>query len=171
MLRGVFVAVVVTFAWISCQIAIMHIRPASNRFKAMLSGYLASLPLVVILVFLLPALEATGDTRAQALFNALALHLLLFLFYVEMFYHVERSVTLRILVELLESGEEVDLKSLQDAYSLDDMIERRLEDMARNKFIDETNGRWRNRFKGNLAADVMSISSWVFRSKSQKDRN
>ena len=173
--KGLLTAVVVTAAWILLQLIVMLFRPARNRFYAMLTGYLASLPLVYLVYRWLPlpedAVTGTAAHYGLGLFHAYFLHLMLFLLYVEMFYHVERSVTLRFLVTLLEAPDRsARLREVQQEYSLDDMIRRRLADLHQNGFIRDQAGRWHTRGKGTLVALVMSLSSWLFRSKTQSER-
>jgi hypothetical protein len=171
MARGVLIAVLVSALWMICQIIAMHIRPASNRFKAMAASYLLSLPLIPLAYVYLPSPRAAGEAEWMTLFHACLFHLLLFFFYVQLFYHVERSVTLRFLVELLKRhGQPVSLHGIRQEYSLRQMIEARLESLAGNEFIEKAGNRWRNKAKGNMIAAVMRVSSWVFQSRSQKDR-
>lgn len=173
--RGLLTAIVVSLAWMILQIAAMHVRPARNRFYAMLTGYLASLPFVYAAYRWLP-LPCDAQTLGEGwfglgLFHAYLFHLLLFFLYVEFFYHVERSVTLRFLVMMLESPDRsAHPADLQQDYSLDDMITRRLADLEQNKFIERRDGRWHDRARGIAIAVVMGISSWLFRSKTQSER-
>ena len=99
--HGLLAAVAVTCVWVILQNAFMHFRPANNRFRAMLVGYLVSIPFVFVCYHALPTAEGS---RACGLLNAYLFHLLLFFQYVHGFYHVERSVTIRFLVELLKHG-------------------------------------------------------------------
>jgi len=45
---GIVTSIVVTLLWVSATNAFMHLRPAENRFRAMLVGYLLSLPVVFL---------------------------------------------------------------------------------------------------------------------------
>ena len=176
MLRGLTVAVLVSAAWIGAQIAWMHVRPASNRFRAMLLGYLASLPFLLLAYFRLPLpqfAQAGSGTEAwsMGLLHAAVLHLLIFFFYVECFYHVERSVTLRFLLEILDRPEGAcRLEDIRSVYNIDKMIATRLDVLAANNYIERRQGRWVLKSKGRLFARVMKFSKWVFQSQTQRER-
>jgi len=177
MIRGVCAAVITTAVWISIQILAMHIRPAENRFKTMLAGYLLSIPLVAAAYLLIPwpavvAEQVAGEAAWLGWLHAYLCHLLCFFLYIECFYHVERSVTLRFLGELYQARDRpANLEDItSEKYSLQDMIERRLMLMKENGFIREDGGTFANTKKGNGYARVMAVSAWLFGSKSQKER-
>ena len=86
MAHGILVGCLISFAWILVQNLLMHVRPAENRFGAMLLGYLLSLPFVWILYRWMPPLTpgiAAGLNREAfglGLTHACATHLLLYFF-------------------------------------------------------------------------------------------
>lgn len=173
MIRGILTALIVTAAWITIQIIWMHIKPTENRFKAMLLGYVLSLPLVYAAFQWLPGLCSISlhEMWGIGLFFAYFIHLLLFFLYVECFYHVERSVTLRFLVEILQRpppGARLD-EILAD-YNADNMIRTRLTDLEKNNFIECKQGQWRLKPKGDRFAKLMRVSSWLYQSAGQADR-
>jgi hypothetical protein len=174
-LRGLLTAVAVSLAWILLHLLAMHVRPARNRFNAMLAAYLLSLPLVVLVYrwLSLPTDATTADPGhfGLGLFHAYMLHLLLFFQYVEFFYHAERSVTLRFLVTVLQApNRTAHPADIQQEYSLEDMITRRLADLEQNRFIEKRDGRWHDRAKGMLVTLVTIVLIWFFRSKPQSER-
>ena len=156
MARGIFVGSVVSIAWIVVQNALMHWRPAENRFYAMLIGYVLSLPFVLISYRFLPARDAGIESPLLGLFHACFFHLLVFLCYGECFYHVERSVTLRLLVELLGHNS---LQTIQSRYNVEGMIRERLEVLRDRGFVERVDDSWRLRSKGAALARVTVILS------------
>lgn len=130
-----------------------------------------------VTLLLVPVVRAIGggwdgaEHRAMAWIVAILLHVLLFFLFVECFYHIERSVTLRLLVELLEhpQGAATAAEIMRD-YSVDDMIRRRLEDLVRNRWVEESAGRFRLTAKGEQLARVMRTSIWIYQSKPQNER-
>lgn len=173
--RGLLTAVVVSLAWMVLHLAAMHLRPARNRFYAMLTAWLCSLPIVFAAYRWLPLpadAQSVGDGWfGLGLFHAYLFHLLLFFLFVEFFYHVERSVTLRFLVMMLKAPRHTAHPAdVQQDYSLDDMITRRLADLEQNQFIEKRGGRWHDRARGMIIAVIMGASSWLFRSKTQSER-
>jgi hypothetical protein len=172
MAQGITVAIVVSFAWIVVQNLLMHLRPAENRFKAMVVGYLASLPLVYVGYRWMPPLfQAGAESPALGLFHAYLFHLLLFLCYGECFYHVERSVTLRLLVEILQHGDNpAPLQAIQGRYNVEGMIRERLEVLRDRGFVERVNDSWRLLFKGIMLARITVATGWVFQIKPQHER-
>ncbi|HUI07359.1 MAG TPA: hypothetical protein VL486_10190 [Verrucomicrobiae bacterium] len=173
MAQGIIVAAVVSAAWILAQNLFMHVRPAENRFKAMVVGYLLSLPFVLLVYHWTPSPvpESVTESPALGLFQAYLLHLLLFFCYAECFYHVERSVTLRLLVEILQHGDEpAPLQAIRDRYNVEGMIRERLEVLRENGFVERVDDSWRLLFKGAALARVTVVTAWVFQIRPQHER-
>ena len=164
--HGLFAALIVSAAWILAQNLLMHLRPAENRFKAMVVGYLGSLPFVYATYRWLPVCPSQ-ESLAMGLFHAYFFHLLLFFCYGECFYHVERSVTLRLLVELLEHHS---VKNIQCHYNIDTMIRERLEVLRDRGFVEKRESLWRLCFKGLALARFTVAIAWLFRIKPQHER-
>jgi hypothetical protein len=166
-----------TVLWIIAHLVAMHLRPAKGRMGAMAKAWLCSLPVLVIALYLI-----NGDANLVAALNgkesgllswfyALLLHLLLFFLFVECFYHIERSVTLRLLVEIeASSASKPSINSIMRDYSVDDMIRRRLESMEQSGFIIKKDDRWVLSQKGATYAKIMGLSCWIFQSKPQNER-
>lgn len=173
--RGLLAALIVSLGWSLLLLLAMRLRPAQNRFNAMLLAWALSLPMVYI-VFRWAPLPADNQTAGPeyvglGLFHAYFLHLMLFFLHVEMFYHVERSVTLRFLVTLLLSpGHAASIAEVQKDYSLEHMIASRLSVLAQNGFVEEKDGRWLNRWKGKVIVTVMRLTTALFHSKPQSER-
>jgi hypothetical protein len=178
MVHGVIVAAMVSFVWILLQNWLMHVRPAENRFQSILSGYLVSLPTVFLAYRWIPPFSARiaesmiTESPLMGIFHAYFFHLLVFFCYAECFYHVERSVTLRLLVELLQHGDEgVHLSAIQARYSVGDMIRQRLDVLQDRGFLDRQGDAWRLRPKGLLLARATAVLSWLFQAPMQHERS
>lgn len=173
--RGILAAVIVAGFWILLHILVMQFRPARRRIRAMLTGYLCSLPFVYVAYRWLP-LPVDAPTSGDAyfglgLFHAYLSHLLLFFPYMQVFSHVDRSVTARFLVLLLQAPHHAaNLGDVQRTYSLEDMVAQRLELLEQNRFIVRREGRWHNRAKGRAMAVAMALSCRLFRSEAQSER-
>ncbi len=172
---GLLSAVLVSVIWITFQNVLMHWRPLANRFKVMLCGFLLSLPFVYLLMLLLQRLQIPSPPNpvehwCLAPIHAYILHLLLFFLYVEVFYHIERSVTLRFLIELRSARKHESLESVRRRYSLQDMIQGRLDALEAGEFIEARNRAWYNRPKGRLVAKLAAISLQLFPSQIATER-
>jgi len=173
MAQGIIVAVIVSAAWILAQNLVMHVRPTKNRFQAIVVGYLFSLPIVFVVYHWMPPLVPTSAIESPVLgiFHAYLFHLLLFLCYGECFYHVERSVTLRLLVEILQHGDKpAPLQTIQSRYNVEGMIRERLEVLRERGFVERIDDSWRLLFRGVVLARVTVAVAWVFQIKPQHER-
>lgn len=174
---GALSAFVVFLLWASVHLARMHARPTPRRMAAMTRAFFVSLPLVPLFTWCLwrnPEwrLALAGFEHPVAAYGTgLLLHVLFYFCFVECFYHVERAVTLRMVIELFEEpGHAMPLEAMVAHYSVDDMIRRRLEDLRRAGFVKDEGGYWRLTRKGRLFAAAMRISSTIFHSKPQNER-
>lgn len=174
---AIIASLLTTLLWIAGHLLAMRARPAKKRMSAMGKAWLLSLPaLAVVLALLnrdagLVAALNGGEDPLLSWFYALLLQLLLFFLFVECFYHVERSVTLRLLVEIQAMQEgKATITSLMKDYSVDDMIRRRLDDMARSGFVTRSGEGWVLSPKGAKLAGVMGLSCWIYQSKTQDER-
>ncbi len=175
MAQGILTAILVTLVWVFGHIGLMQFRPAENRIGSMTRGYLISLPFVFIVYRWFPwpaALAAAGAHEAwlMGLLHAYFGHLLLYFFYCEGFYHVERAVTTRLLIEIMNYPGGARIEDIQKDYNVKEMIRARLEVLRDHQFIEESNGAWRLKSKGLFFARAMQISAWIFQSKGQADR-
>lgn len=176
MLSGLLASLLVTFFWIIACIVFMHCYPTAHRFRIMTKSFCCSLPLLWFFVFLLqhqPTIieRLNGhESPILAYFMALLMHFLFFFFVVECFYHIERSVTLRLLIEIQQHPSSLTISDLMKNYSVDDMIMRRLQDMAKNGWSYYENDRWKLTPKGHYLALLMHFSCWLFQSKPQNKR-
>lgn len=177
MVTAIVASGIVFLICVTAHLVAMRLKPSTNRLRAMTAAFLPGFPLAVFAVFVLHkagAWPATIDGHEHpmlAYILVLVLHLLLYFFFVECFYHVERSVTLRLLIELHEHPEgTATTAEIMRNYSVDDMIRRRLDDLVHSRWLEESGGRYRLTAKGRRLAQLMSMSIWVYQSKPQNER-
>lgn len=173
MLHGLLAGGVSTLFWVAAQNVWMHIRPTPRRFHAIVLGYIVSLPLVFFVYRGLPVWwqPAPGEEPLMGWIHAYVLHFLLFAFYGECFFHVERSVTLRLLVEILHAGPEgADLEGLRCQYPVGDMIAQRLEVLRENGFVCLEGDRWLLLPKARRVVWFAILGNWLFRAAPQNER-
>jgi hypothetical protein len=153
----------------------MHTSPSPKRLRSMTVSYLLFVPLTVPILRVcrnhwLPL--SCGENEWVGVVHAVLFGLLFFLLFVECFYHIERSVTLRLLVEILarETGAPVSLRDIQAEYSVEDMVARRLELLRSRKFVAHGPAGWYLCRKGVLFAQAMRASCRLFQSQTQDER-
>lgn len=174
MAAGIATAMLVTALWVACHVLWMHVRPTQRRLLAMAASYAVSVPLTLPMVHVCRQWwtpPATEDPWLGVI-HAFAFGLLFFLLFVECFYHVERSVTLRLLIEMSDRppGRPVSLHGIEAEYNIDDMVGRRLALLGDRGFIEDTSGGWRLSPKGCFVARAMRASCDLFGSKTQDER-
>jgi len=162
---------------VTAHLFAMRRKPTKKRLGAMTTAFLPGFPLALFAVFVLRSWgdwPASLDGHEHPLLPYIlvpVLHLLLYFLFVECFYHIERSVTLRLLIELHEHPRNAaTTKEIMRDYSVDDMIRRRLDDLVRNRWVEESGGRFRLTEKGRRLARLMRTSIWVYQSKPQNER-
>ena len=174
---GVLAALTATLVWVVAHLLHMHRAPTKDRLAKMFQAFVATLPLALALAAVMlhqpewrVALAGT-EHPASAYGMAVLMHVLFFFCYVECFYHVERAVTLRMVIEIQRHpGGTPTVAQLASAYGVDDMIRRRLDDLKRNGFLKFDGERWHLTAKGRLFASVMRVSNAIFNSKPQNER-
>ena len=176
MVTALFSSLLITIAWVSLHLLLMHKRPCSHRLSAMTKGFLLSLPLLFLFLFFLQhqptlVLKLNGhEAPLMAYIYAFLLQLLFFFFFVECFYHVERSVTLRLLIEIQEAKTSLKIEEVIEDYSLDEMILRRLNDLLTHEWVRKKGDHWGLTTKGQCLAKIMRFSCWLFQSHPQNER-
>lgn len=174
MLKGLTIAFIISLIWITIEIIVTRIKKPKNYFKAIINGYLISLPFVAMAYIFIPIFDKFQFAKDwQGLFHAYVGHFILFLLYFEIFKHLARSITLSFLVELLESKEHTgNVFEIQKYYSLDEMIEKRVKFLEENGYVYITKeGFFKNSEKGLKFTKFALFFIKLFRSKTQKERN
>jgi hypothetical protein len=174
MLHGILAALLSTFIWVGVQNLLMHVYPPPSRFWAMVAGYVMSLPLVYAVYLGIPSSPVQDSYESPALgwVHAYVLHLLLFAFYGECFFHVERSVTLRLLCEILDAGENgAHIDALRSQYPVSNMVAQRLEVLRENGFLEKVGRHWQLRPRGRILAKAAIFGNWLFLASAQNERD
>ena len=174
MIGGILSCLIATTCWALVQVVWCHTTNRPTTMKHLAIGWLWSVPLLALLI---PATRSLIQTRflATPLWEdtsyALLTHLFALLFAFLYYGSAERSVTVRLLVELLRThGAGLTLDQLRQQYSTEDMIRRRLSDMNGNGLVSSRDGLWFSTPKGTRLAVLMRISNWIFRSAGQHER-
>lgn len=175
MITALLCSVFTTVAWILIHLFLMHQTKTSHRLKAMTTAFLSSLPFLYLLLFFFQhqhffIWQVDGkESFLLSYLYAFLLQLLFFFFFVECFYHIERSVTLRFLIEIDQAPATL-ITSITEDYSLEEMIERRLNDLHHNRWIFHKNKCWFLSKKAYYLARAMHFSCWLFQSQPQNKR-
>jgi hypothetical protein len=178
MLGGIVIAVLVSAIWIAGQIILRRAIGSNNHFKAMAIGYVVSLLLVYFAWHYFPAVFpglwaglVGNEHPTHSLWHAYVGDTLIFFLYAECFYHVERSVTLRLMIEILTfPGGRPTTNEISKHYSLNDMIAERLAVLVAHGYITKSGDRFSLLSKGRRFATGVRLFCWIYRSKTQDER-
>ncbi|MEK6532095.1 MAG: hypothetical protein AABZ23_06365 [Deltaproteobacteria bacterium] len=141
-----------------------------ERFRAITVIFIAVIPLYVLLYSLIapdymvvsvgtggPGIiapsTALSASRHLAFLIGLALYVFLFLGYCQFYFIVDRSISVRVMIEILESDKKrLTQKEIKDAYSLDGLLDRRLGHMIEGDYIKGDSAEYSNTWKGAFEA-------------------
>ena len=159
MLKGIIISFVLTIIWIVAHCTSAHFWRPRRKFLSIFVFFTIAAPLVPLAYTLTPPdLFYLSPQYARTpywfgLVSCLLTYVLFFFAYVEFFYYVERSVTLRLLAEINKSYRPT-LDDIRKYYNVESMVIDRVEAMRDNGFIISSNGLWRLTPKGELFARI-----------------
>lgn len=160
MLKGYLLSTGLIIFWILAQITVYHIFQPKKKFWTMTLLFIGTLPFYAFFYFFTPSdvfflPSSLSQTPVLLGFlNGFILHVLLYGTFVECFYYVDRPLTLRMLVEVLQApGRTLTLSELQTRYSFREMIRSRLEVMVHNRYLSEQRQIYSLTTKGRIFAN------------------
>lgn len=164
MLKGLVLAFAGFVLFLAFHVLLFRVRVPERRFKAMVRiTFVLGAALVVLhritpsdLGFLPPAYTTAG--WAVDLLNSLLVYGFLFVGYCMFYFLIDRGFSGRIMIEI-ESSPERRLRPAEIAarYSIEMVLQRRLNEMLAIGRIAETGGRYRNTDKGRSAAVMFAF--------------
>lgn len=152
-----------------------------ERFRAMTWIFYALIPLYALLYLLFPAdyalVAASGPeamfmgaetaytvTLAMYFLAGLMLYVFLFLGYCQFYFIVDRSISVRVMMELESSPDgKLGFDEIMKVYSFRGILERRLEHMLDGGYIVFEGGRYRNTVKGRAEARLFAFLKGLLR--------
>lgn len=169
MLKGWILSGTLAVLWVVLQIAIFQIRNPVRKFRSMTLLFIPTVPLFIIsycatpndLWFLPSSVSSTPFTLG--LLNGIFVHSLMYGTHVIIFFAFSRSITLRILTEFRSARNySMTLHDLQNLYSVERMIDGRLNAMVANKYLSVRNNRYTLSPSGRFFAGIFCWSRGIF---------
>jgi hypothetical protein len=156
-LKGMVLAWVLVWMWALVQGIVFQLRAPEKAFASMVSWF-APMPVVYVALHLFTPADLgflperfVGGAGALSLLNGVALLILLFLTGVLFYYHADRSITVRLLIEMARSPQQrMTLDQMQAVCGVEVLMHDRLRTMAMNGFLEERDGRYHLARKGRL---------------------
>lgn len=146
-----------------------------ERFKTLLNIFFSLFPMYILLYILIPydivAVVPSEPVKPhlplwliEMLSNAvnfssgLMLYVFLFLGYCQFYFIVDRSISVRVMIELENSTDKkLSFEEVKKIYNFNEILSRRLEHMMGSKYIVEDSGYYRNTPKGRFEANVFKF--------------
>jgi len=171
MLKGLLLSWMLITVWVVVQSVVLHVAAPRKTFNSMLTWFAPTLPLYLLLYYITPAdlgfllSEYVGVDWRIGLGNGLVVYLLLFLT-VGLFYsHADRSITIRLLIELARAPEQRLTLSEMRAMCGVAVLQDRLGIMVRNGFLAARGDRFVLTPKGWIAGTVGLVARRILRIK------
>jgi hypothetical protein len=151
---------------------VVHVAAPRKAFSSMLTWFAPTVPLYLVLYWALPAdLGILGhgfvgaDWRLSAA-NGLLVHVLLFLTAGLFYSHADRSITVRLLIELARAPEQrLTLAQMQAMCGVEVLMQDRLDIMVRNGFLAMRGDRFVLTAKGWIGGSVGLAARHILRMK------
>lgn len=172
MLKGLLLSAVLITAWIVVQGVVFHVAAPRKAFSSMVMCFGPTVPLYLILYYVTPAdLGFLSGEFAEAdwrlgLGNGLVVHVLLFLTAALFYYHADRSITVRLLIELARAPEQrLTLAEMQAMCGVEVLMQDRLDIMVLNGFLAARGDRFVLTPKGWIGGSVGLVARKILRMK------
>lgn len=163
--KGLVLAFVLLAAWVLAQVALVHATKTARVFRAMTIAFVPAAPLFLILFFATPTdlgflpERLARSPPALGIASGLVLLVLGWGAWVQLYFALDRSVTLRLLLELSLAKDAVFTEpQVRAAYGLDRMIGRRLEILESSGHIAKDGERFVLTAKGRPFARLFALA-------------
>ena len=142
MLKGLLLSGALMTVWALVQGVVFHVVAPRKTFSSMLTWFAPTVPLYLLLFFMTPADLGflppgfAGVDWRIGLGNGLVVHVLLFLTAGLFYSHADRSITIRLLIELARAPKKcLTLAEMQAMCGVEVLMQDRLDIMVRNGFL------------------------------------
>jgi len=172
MLKGLLLSVLVISVWGIVQLGVFHALHPRSALKSMIGSFLPALPAYLLLYLATPPTFGILPDRLAAtavplgMLNGMLILVLLFLTCVQFYYHLNRAISLRILIEFERAaGRSMTLDQIERACSLGSLIGGRLEALVAYGLVFRFGEYYHLGPGGRIAAAVGRIARRVIRLK------
>jgi hypothetical protein len=172
MLKGIVLCGLLMVTWVIVQAAVFHLLAPRKAFTSMLVSFAPTVPLYLALYAMTPpdlgllSPAFVGADWRLGLVNGLVLHVLLFLTAGLFYSHADRSITVRLLIELARAPQQrLTLGQMQAVCGVEVLMADRLEIMLANRFLVEEGDRFVLTRKGWIGGSVGLVARRILRMK------
>lgn len=172
MLKGLVLCGLLITTWLIVQAAVFHLVAPRKAFASMLASFAPTLPLYLLLHVMTPAdlgflpSAFVGADWRLGLVNGLVLQVLLFLTAGLFYSHADRSITVRLLIELARAPQQrLTLAQMQAVCGVEVLMADRLEIMLANRFLIARGDRFVLTPKGWIGGSIGLAARKILRMK------
>lgn len=167
MIKGFVIGLICFIVFLIVHVIIFHTREIKYRFLVILKIFLSILPLYILLYILIPTkalsimphdlhLLSRPVIILGQIFNfcmGLLIYLLLFFGYCQFYFIIDRSISIKIMIELEKmKGKSATFEQIKKIYNPDYIFSRRLKHMIDSKYLIEEEGSYKNTQMGKTLA-------------------
>lgn len=172
MIKGFVIGVICFIIFLIAHVVIFHTRRIKYRFLSIIKTFLSIIPLYIVLYILIPTRILTimpHDERLLAgwaiatgkVFNfslGLLIYLLLFFGYCQFYFIIDRSISIKIMIELEKrKDKKLTFDEIKKLYDLDYIFSRRLKHMIDGRYINKEGGTFKNTPLGAALARISRL--------------
>ena len=172
MLKGLVLCGLLVTTWLIVQAVVFHLVAPRKAFASMLASFAPTLPLYLLLYVMTPAdlgflpSAFVGADWRLGLVNGLVLQVLLFLTAGLFYSHADRSITVRLLIELARAPQQrLTLAQMQAVCGVEVLMADRLEIMLANRFLIAQGDRFVLTPKGWIGGSIGLAARKILRMK------
>ncbi len=172
MLKGLVLCGLLITTWLIVQATVFHLVAPRKAFASMLASFAPTLPLYLLLYLVTPAdlgflpSAFVGADWRLGLVNGLVLQVLLFLTAGLFYSHADRSITVRLLIELARAPQQrLTLAQMQAVCGVEVLMADRLEIMLANRFLIARGDRFVLTPKGWIGGSIGLAARKILRMK------
>ena len=172
MLKGLLLSGGLVAIWVVVQGVVFHVAAPRKAFSSMVASFAPTVPIYLLLYSVAPAdlgLLPPGFVGADwrlGLGNGLLVHVLLFLTAGLFYSHADRSITIRLLIELARAPQQrLTLAEMQARCGVEVLMQDRLDIMLQNGFLTASGDRFVLTRKGWVGGSVGRVARRLLRIK------
>ena len=159
MFKGILIALFCFILFLLIHALIFHNLKIKKRFHTIAMTFYSLFPVYALIFFLIPVFP-TGSVSSTIIsfLNGIVIYVFLFFGYCQFYFIIDRSISVRVMIELENSPEkQLTVEQIKEAYSLDYLLLRRLGHMVGTNYITENAGYYKNTRKGRYEARLFKF--------------
>lgn len=172
MLKGLLLSGVLVAIWVVVQGVVFHVAAPRKAFSSMVAYFVPTVPIYLLIYYVTPAdlrflpPEFVGVDWRLGLGNGLVVHVLLFLTAGLFYSHADRSITIRLLIELARAPRQrLTLAEMQAMCGVEVLMQDRFDIMVHNGFLTASGDRFVLTRKGWVGGSVGRVARRILRIK------